>query len=439
MRKSFAIFLTFSIAAYGLLVGTAACATDDSIAPTTLQAEPQTLFSPQQLDNLVASVALYPDPLLAQVVVAATFPEQIDEAARFLRAGANPNAIDAQPWDVSVKAVAHYPTVLYMMADNLDWTTSLGQAYVYQSTAVLAAVQRLRVRARSRGHLVTTPQMEVVVENGSIALWPLHPPTLYVPVYDPALVFYRYPGYWGGPGISFSIGFAVGAWLIYDFDWHRRHVYYHGWAPKGGWVHRYRRHVHITNVYVHNRPTHVRGNRRVVHRRVNYHTLQRYNAVHRHVHYDDVYRRWRRVDRRDVRRERGVPDARRDVRNKVIRRNFDPDDPRLETNRGRLVERRPGRRRPSRRDVRPAPERRQPTPQRDVRPAPRRRQTMPRVVRPPGRQPRRHIQRGENPVFRGSRRGIDPRAARQRGRASWRQMQRPRPAVRSRGQRRQVP
>src|SRR5580700_5758158 len=87
-------------------------------------------FSPDQLDNLLAPVALYPDPILAQVLLAATFPDQVDEAARFCRGGANPDDIDTQPWDVSVKAIAHYPTVLYMMADGLDWTTAVGQAYV---------------------------------------------------------------------------------------------------------------------------------------------------------------------------------------------------------------------------------------------------------------------------------------------------------------------
>ncbi|MGA2436405.1 MAG: DUF3300 domain-containing protein, partial [Bryobacteraceae bacterium] len=101
-------------------------------------------FSPDQLDNLAAPVALYPDPLLAQVLLAATFPDQIDEAARFVRANPDPYAIDSQYWDVSVKAVAHYPTVLYMMADKLDWTTALGQAYANQSADVMASVQRLR-------------------------------------------------------------------------------------------------------------------------------------------------------------------------------------------------------------------------------------------------------------------------------------------------------
>jgi hypothetical protein len=106
-------------------------------------------FSPDQLDNLLAPIALYPDPLLAQILPAATFPDQIDEAARLCRAGANPDDIDMQPWDVSVKAVAHYPTVLYMMADSLDWTTAVGQAYVNQNDDVMASMQRLRQEARN--------------------------------------------------------------------------------------------------------------------------------------------------------------------------------------------------------------------------------------------------------------------------------------------------
>jgi hypothetical protein len=461
MRKTFDSLLMFSIAVCALLFGTVACATDYPAVPTypvapsppAVQGNPEVLFSPAQLDNLVAPVALYPDPLLAQVVVAATFPEQIDEAARFLRAGANPRAIDAQPWDVSVKAVSHYPTVLYMMADNLDWTTSLGQAYAEQSTDVMAAVQRLRVRARASGYLVTTPQMEVVVENSYISLWPVYPQTLYVPVYDPALVFYYPSGYRVGPVISFGVGFAVGSWLIYDCDWHRHRVYYHGWAPRRRWVRRYRPHVHISNVYVHNRHSHVRYNRHVVHHSVNYHALGRYNAVHRHVRYDNVRRRPPRFDTRGGRREHRAPDRRRDVDNKVIRRNFDPDNPRIDSNRGRQFIPRPvwpipgkhprpapQQRQPrSRRDVRTAPERRQSAPQRDVRPAPRRRQTRPRVGRPRSGRQERQIQRRDNSVFRGRRTDIDPRAARQRGQSSRRQMGRSRSTTRPSVRRRRVP
>ena len=434
MRKAFTVFFTFSIATYGLLCGIVACAADYPSGPTPSVSTPsydvsERLFSPAQLDNLVAPVALYPDPLLAQVVVAATFPEQIDEAARFLRAGASPQAIDEQPWDVSVKAVAHYPTVLDMMADNLDWTTSLGQAYVAQSTDVMTAAQRLRAQARNAGYLVTTPQMEVVVADSYIALWPIHPHLLYVPVYDPALVFALHPGVHVGPVISFGLGFALGSWLIYDCGWLRGHVFYHGWTSRRGWVHRYRPHVRTKSIYVHDRHAHVRTNRRVIRRRVNYSTLNRYNAVHRRVHYDNVRRRRPDVDRSRRDRPRATPGARRSERhhNKVIRRNFDPDDPSISTHRGRRVEPRSGPARPGR-HMRPAPRQRQTRPRAHVRPRTERRQRELRVDRPPRQPSRRDIQRRHDSVFRGGRSRIDPGAARQRGRSSRRQMQRPRPS-----------
>src|ERR1017187_7621613 len=121
------------------------------------------LFTPDQLDNLLAPVALYPDPLLAQVLIASTFVDQIDVASRLVRANKDPKLIDTQPWDVSVKSVAHYPTVLNMMSDKLDWTTAVGQAYVSQSTDVTASIQRLRNMAHNQGNLVTTPQQEVTM------------------------------------------------------------------------------------------------------------------------------------------------------------------------------------------------------------------------------------------------------------------------------------
>src|SRR5260370_11621645 len=111
-------------------------------------------FSPEQLDNLLSPIALYPDPLLAQLFVAATFPDQVEEAARYVRAN-GPNGVDDQNWDVSVRAIAHYPTVVEMMADKIDWTTSLGQAYVNQSTDVAYSVQHLRHMARDAGNLAS--------------------------------------------------------------------------------------------------------------------------------------------------------------------------------------------------------------------------------------------------------------------------------------------
>src|SRR5713226_8731465 len=137
MRKFLAVLLVFSFAAYAPL---AECAAElDSVAagagefpalPTAVPAaqyygDSGGYFSPEQLDNLLAPIALYPDPLLAQVLLAATFPDEVDQAAQLLRGHGDPNYVDFQPWDVSVKAIAHYPTVINMMADRPDWTTSL--------------------------------------------------------------------------------------------------------------------------------------------------------------------------------------------------------------------------------------------------------------------------------------------------------------------------
>ena len=155
------IFFTYSEPLLGLVASTG-----NPWAAAIAEAQedsPGELFSPEQLENLLAPIALYPDPLLAQVLLSATFVDQVDEASRWMRAYNNPNAIDDQPWDVSVKAVAHYPSVLYMMSDQLDWTASLGQAYVYQSTDVMTSIQRLRALAYAAGNLVTNEEQQVIV------------------------------------------------------------------------------------------------------------------------------------------------------------------------------------------------------------------------------------------------------------------------------------
>src|SRR6266852_5626107 len=187
-------------------------------------------FSAEELDNLLSTIALYPDPLLAQTLVAATFPDQVEEAARWVR-GNGQRGIDDQDWDISVKAIAHYPSVVEMMADKIDWTTSVGQAYVNQGSDVSAAVQRLRHLAHNIGNLETTPQQEVIVHDEYIAIDPVQPQYIYVPVYDPAICYYRRP-YWG-PAIVFGAGFPIGAWLNLDFRWGYGGgwggVYYTGW------------------------------------------------------------------------------------------------------------------------------------------------------------------------------------------------------------------
>jgi len=311
MGKSLVVSIAFAV----VLVAAPLPAQDDwSFEP----------FSPNQLDNLLAPIALYPDPLLAQVLVAATFPVQVDEADRFVRADLDPDDLDGQSWDVSVRAVGHYPAVLQMMADKLDWTTSLGQAYVSQSTDVMASVQRLRARARAAGNLVTTAEMQVVDSDGFIELWPAQPQYLFVPMYDPAVVFYsRVPSFFGAR-------FLIGAWLNYDCDWHAHRVYYHGWEHDRGWRERSRPYIHVNTHYINNSFFNVFINREIIRRRVNHRELDRYDDAHRGTNFDNFHGR----------RQNTPPPYREPVRNKIIVRNFDTNDPRLDEFRGRI--RQPG-------------------------------------------------------------------------------------------------
>src|SRR5580704_7527197 len=320
------------------------------------QAAPYENFSPDQLDHLLSPIALYPDPLLAQVFVASTFPDQVEEAARYVRSYGQ-NGIDGQNWDVSVKAVAHYPTVIEMMSDKIDWTTSLGQAYVNQSTDIAASVQRLRHLARHAGNLDSSRQEEVLEHGDYIAITPYEPQYIYVPVYDPAIIYYRRP-YWG-PAITFGVGYPIGAWLNLDFRWGYGGgwggVYYTGWRREGwggdcwncGWIGRSRERVDIrSNVYVNNRYTNINVNRTVINRSVNVNNINRYNSVHRDVRYDNVQKNNMRVERNGGPGNNrpgnfgnngrpGGGENRPGVNNKIIDRNIDRGNPRIDQYRGR--------------------------------------------------------------------------------------------------------
>lgn len=222
-----------------------------------------TLFSAEELDDLLAPVALYPDPLLAQILPAATFVDQIDEAVRYLRQYGNSARIDDMPWDVSVKAVAHYRDVLFMMDQKYDWTVSLGQAYVNQPQDVMAAIQRLRAEAMAAGNLVSTPQQQVITEDDEISIVPAQPAEIYIPQYDPLAVYLEHPYPVYGL-ITFGIGLPIGAWLNRDCDWHQHRVYYHGWQGSG-WISRARPHIQVrNNVYVNKTYSVVKVNRQVV-------------------------------------------------------------------------------------------------------------------------------------------------------------------------------
>ncbi|MGO9931584.1 MAG: DUF3300 domain-containing protein [Steroidobacteraceae bacterium] len=216
-------------------------------APTPPLHAPQT---PEQLQQLVAPIALYPDSLVAQVLAASTFPEQVVEAERWLQAhpdlqgAALGQAVDQQPWDPSVKALTAFPSVLGNMDKNLPWTSSLGDAYYNQQADVMNAVQVMRQRAQSAGNLQTTPQQTVQTQGSTIEIQPASPDVVYVPAYNPWLVYgvpivawpgwYPYPGIWfGGPYLSFGIGFGIGwfggfgwGWGHWGFDWYHHYPIY---------------------------------------------------------------------------------------------------------------------------------------------------------------------------------------------------------------------
>jgi hypothetical protein len=174
-------------------------------------------LSYQQLDQLLGPIALYPDPLIAQILPASTLPTQIVLADRYVSGGGDPNQIDQQPWDASVQALARYPNVLKWMDDNLNWTTDLGQAFLNQQQDVMVSIQRLRASANNLGNLQSTPQQQVINDGGNIEIVPAGPQVIYVPVYQPDQVYYQTD--YGPPFITFGIGWPIGLWLNCDFDW----------------------------------------------------------------------------------------------------------------------------------------------------------------------------------------------------------------------------
>jgi hypothetical protein len=196
-----------------------------------------TTQTPDQLDQLVAPIALYPDSLVAQILAASTFPAEAVEADRWLQA--NPNlkgddlakAVDQQTWDPSVKALTAFPSVLANMDKNLSWASSLGDAYYNQQSDVMDAIQRMRQKAQQAGNLKDTAQQTVQTQGSNIVIQPADPDVVYVPAYDPWAIYgypiapwpfwYNYPGIWfGGPYLSFGLGFGIGFYGGYGWGWH---------------------------------------------------------------------------------------------------------------------------------------------------------------------------------------------------------------------------
>lgn len=226
------------------------------------QAPPPPTLPPPQLDTLTGRIALYPDPLVAQILAAATYPDQIGPAAmwsdqhHYLTGQALANAImaDQLPWDPSVQALLPFPSVLEMMASDMNWTQAIGNAFLVQQPDVMDSIQRNRVKARDFGYLRSNAQ--IVVGGGPyITIMPANPAFMVVPYYDPAVVFFApRPGFAIGGAISFRFGVTLGAFftpwgwgpnLFGRFDWGAHAVFINAhpwgrtWANRLTYVHPY--------------------------------------------------------------------------------------------------------------------------------------------------------------------------------------------------------
>lgn len=215
------------------------------------------LLPPGELDNLVSRIALYPDPLLSQILTAATYSDQVPEAAGWAdeHAGLHGEALaraiqeDQLPWDPSVQALLPFPSVIDMMARDMNWTRRLGDAVLAQRDTVMDAVQRRRQEAMNFGYLRSNGQLNVTNNGGYIEIVPVNPAFIPVPVYDPGIVYYRpRPGFFVGGaitfgGISLGAAFAPWGWGHNYFDWraHRVIIDNHPWDRR--WENR-REYVH---------------------------------------------------------------------------------------------------------------------------------------------------------------------------------------------------
>jgi len=200
LKQTLSVLMSFCL----LLITAPAALAYQSYEPSTqmpVQAAKQT---PAQLQQLVAPIALYPDALIAQILAGATYPDQVVEADRWLQQ--NPDLkgqqlgqeVDGQPWDPSIKALTEFPSVLGNMDKNLSWTSSLGDAYVNQPQDVMNAVQGMRQRAKEAGNLNATSQEKVSQQGTTIVIEPVDPQIVYVPEYDPWLVYGAPVGVWPG-------------------------------------------------------------------------------------------------------------------------------------------------------------------------------------------------------------------------------------------------
>jgi len=256
--------------------------------------EEKTSIPPEQLDSLVAPIALYPDPLLSQTLVASTYPLEIIQLQQWL--GKNQNlkdqplvdAVKKQNWDPSIQAMAALPDVVKQMADNIKWTTDLGNAFLAQQNDVMDAVQRMRKKAQDGGNLKSSEQQKVevkVVESKQVVvIEQANPEVVYVPSYNPTVVYgapvypyppiaYPPPGYYAaGAAISFGIGVAMGA------------AWGGGWGYNSGWGGNNNVYINHNNNFVRNSNTNVNRNQnlnRTTNRTTGINSSWQHNPQHR--------------------------------------------------------------------------------------------------------------------------------------------------------------
>jgi len=218
-----------------------------TVAPPWVFAQDQPAkFRQEELDQMLAPIALYPDSLLAQILMASTYPLEVVQADQWVKAnknlGSDPlnDALDKKDWDPSVKALVPFPQVLSMMSERVEWTQRLGDAFLDQQDEVMDTIQQLRAKAQAAGNLRDSGEQRVTMEEGAIMIEPAQPEIIYVPVYDPTLVygpwwypafppFFFFPpprvvvfgrvGFWTGIRVGRAWGHAWGHW-----DWRHRHV-----------------------------------------------------------------------------------------------------------------------------------------------------------------------------------------------------------------------
>jgi hypothetical protein len=209
--------------------------------PAPITGQPIPVLSPNELDGLVAPIALYPDPLISQILVAATYPLEVVEAYQWLQRNpalsgpALTQTVATQNWDPSIQALVMFPDVLKRLNEDVAWTTSLGNALLNQQADVMNAIQRMRLSAEQAGRLVSTPQQQVIrtYDAGQtiVEIVPANPEVIYVPVYDPVwvwgpAVYYPYAHWYYPPvrsGLFFSVGIPIRGFIGF------------GWTGWGGW------------------------------------------------------------------------------------------------------------------------------------------------------------------------------------------------------------